>query len=420
MNTHRCYVNNSYLKAQESIPLPALSTFFFTYFAFIGAVNPYFSLWLQSEGYTASQIGYLLAIPAFMRLFGPTSWGRLADRTGQRVRWLRWMARFSAVGVLILAGAAWSQGSMHWLLAVLGLLVLHAMLSGQIPLAESLLLQKIHPDIKRYGRVRLFGSLGFIVAVALLGPLLDFVGIQYLLLIASAILLCHIVATSYLSDAAPKPISLNATPIKNSYSLWDMAQLPHIAPFLLASFLMVFGHMGLYIYFSLYLEAVGYSKTLIGVLWAISAVGEVVYFWAQPRLKASPVRGYTRTYWVAVARFGLLAWMAIPLGSPLWLLLLLQLTHTVTFAMHHAASMALVKQLFPDSAGSTANALFNTVCYGLAGTLGAIICASIWQRYANNVEQAAQAIFVLSAVACALGGLVAWRLRHSMRVAGLA
>jgi hypothetical protein len=71
--------------------------------------------------------------------------------------------------------------------------------------------------------------------------------------------------------------------------------------------------------------------------------------------------------------------------------------------------MVLVKRLFPASAGSTANALFNTVTYGLAGTLGALVCAALWAGFANH---GAQAVFTMSAAACALGGLLALRLRR--------
>jgi PPP family 3-phenylpropionic acid transporter len=189
--------------------------------------------------------------------------------------------------------------------------------------------------------------------------------------------------------------------------------------FLAASFLMVSGHMGLYIYFSLYLEAVGYSKTIIGLLWVMSTVGEVVYFWWQGGAKGAaiqPLTGYTRCYWAAVLRFGALAGIAIPLGSPLWLLIGLQLLHTMTFALHHAASMVLVKRLFPASAGSTANALFNTVTYGLAGVGGALVCAAIWSGFANSATQAAQAVFAMSAAVCAAGGVLAWRLRRVLAI----
>jgi PPP family 3-phenylpropionic acid transporter len=177
---------------------------------------------------------------------------------------------------------------------------------------------------------------------------------------------------------------------------------------------MVFGHMALYIYFSLYLEAVGYSKTIIGFLWVMSTVGEVAYFWYQARATIKPLTGYTRTYWLAALRFGAMAAVLIPLGSPLWLLVVLQLLHTFTFAMHHAASMVLVKQLFPVSAGSTANALFNTVTYGLAGVCGALVCAAIWGRFDHAAPQAAQAVFAMSAAACTLGGAFAWQLKNCL------
>ncbi len=368
-------------------------------------MTTYFALWLQHNGYTAAQIGVMLALPPALRLIGPTSWGRLADATGKRVKWLRLMAHISALGLLMIALAPYA-GEYRMLAAVLGLVVLHAMLSGQVPLTESLLLQKLGPNLQNYGRVRLFGSLGFVASVLLLGPALDWLGTQWLLGLGALMLSAHIANSWRLHDepAAPKAQ-------REQVTLWGLLQLPHVAMFFAASFLMVFGHMALYIYFSLYLESVGYSKTMIGVLWAVSTIGEIAYFWYQARLKRDPLTGYTRCYWAAVVRFGGLAWVAIPLGSPLWLLLLLQLLHTMTFAVHHAASMVLVKRLFPASAGSTANALFNTMTYGLAGTMGALVCAFIWRSFGAH---GAQAVYTMSAAICAVGGLLAWRLRLAL------
>ncbi len=344
----------------------------------------------------------MLAVPPAMRLIGPTSWGRLADATGKRVKWLRLMAHVSALGLFIIGLAPYAGEYRVWA-ALLGLAVMHAMLSGQVPLTEALLLQKLGKELQNYGRVRLYGSLGFVVAVLLLGPALDWLGTQWLLWMGAVLLAAHMANSWRLEDALAPP-----KPDQGRVSLWSLLRLPHVGLFLTASFLMVFGHMGLYIYFSLYLESAGYSKTMIGVLWAVSALGEIAYFAVQARLKSDPLRGYTRCYWAAVLRFGALAWLVIPLGSPLWLLLALQLLHTMTFGVHHAASMVLVKRLFPASAGSTANALFNTVTYGLAGTLGALVCAFIWKAYGNH---GAQAVFAMSAIVCALGGLLAWRLR---------
>ena len=394
--------------------MTALSSFFFTYFAFIGAVNPYFALWLQHYGYSAAHIGIMLAIPPALRLIGPTSWGRLADATGQRVKWLRLMAHLTAIGLLIVGLAPYApSGDARLWLAITGLVLMHAMMSGQVPLTESLLMQKLGANTHRYGRVRLFGSLGFIVAVMALGPLLDWLGTQWLLPLGAGILLAHMAASWALHDAPTAPCA--ATQAAPAFSLWDLICLPHVPLFLSASFLMVFGHMALYIYFSLYLESVGYSKTVIGFLWVMSTVGEVAYFWWQAKSSSQPLRGYTRSYWVAVLRFGAMAAIAIPLGSPLWLLIALQLLHTFTFATHHAASMVLVKQLFPASAGSTANALFNTVTYGLAGVVGALACAGVWSAFTVvGTQTNAQAVFVMSALACGLGGGLAWRLKRAL------
>jgi MFS transporter, PPP family, 3-phenylpropionic acid transporter len=182
--------------------LSPLSAFFFTYFAFIASITPYFSLWLVHHGYSESQIGLMLALPPALRLIGPTSWGRLADRTGKRAKWLRLMALASALGLLLI-GLAPHAGEYKVWTALVGLAVLHAMLSGQIPLTEALLLQNLGTQLHLYGRVRLYGSVGFVLALLCLGPALDYLGTQWLLVLGGFILLIHIANSWRIQDAKP-------------------------------------------------------------------------------------------------------------------------------------------------------------------------------------------------------------------------
>src|SRR5512133_820566 len=150
-------------------PYWRLSGYYFFYFAFIGAFSPYFGLYLQSLKFSAWDIGLLMSQMQLMRLFGPYLWGWLADCSGRRMVIIR------------LAGAAGLAGflAFFWLDRLAGMLLAMAVLaffwSGALPLVETLTFDHLREERGRYSRVRVWGSVGFIVAVTATGALLDWV-----------------------------------------------------------------------------------------------------------------------------------------------------------------------------------------------------------------------------------------------------
>src|ERR1700709_1014773 len=136
-----------------------LSRLFFCYFAFIGAFAPYFALYLKSLGYTAAEIGMLLAVNPVARIFGPTIWGWLSDHYHARAQ----LIRVTATGTAIVFVAVFFNHGFAWMFAAL--LLLNVFWSGVLPLAESATLNLVGSSVGAYGRIRLWGSVGFVVVV---------------------------------------------------------------------------------------------------------------------------------------------------------------------------------------------------------------------------------------------------------------
>jgi PPP family 3-phenylpropionic acid transporter len=133
-----------------------LSAFYFSYFAFIGAFAPYFALYLKSLGYSAAQIGLLLAVNPVARIFGPNLWGWLSDH--YRARGL--LIRLTAVGTAVVFTAVFFNHGFAWMFTAL--LLLNVFWCGVLPLAESATLSLVGSRVGAYGRVRLWGSVGFV------------------------------------------------------------------------------------------------------------------------------------------------------------------------------------------------------------------------------------------------------------------
>jgi PPP family 3-phenylpropionic acid transporter len=159
----------------SSIPYWRLSGFYFFYFAFVGAFSPYWSLYLQSLSFDALQIGILMSLLLVTRIFSPAIWGWLADHTGKRVRVMQAAA---VCGFISFCGFFFVESFMWVFLAMLSMSFFW---SASLPLMEAITLSHLGESTEKYGRIRSWGSLGFVLAVIGIGYALESMAIAWLL-----------------------------------------------------------------------------------------------------------------------------------------------------------------------------------------------------------------------------------------------
>jgi MFS transporter, PPP family, 3-phenylpropionic acid transporter len=335
----------------------------FFYFAAIGLFNPYAPLWFQSLGFSTLAIGFIVSLQSATRLVFPYAWSWAGDQTGRRVELIRW----SAAGALLAA-----LGLMGVTAAIPVAVVVTLMFvanSGAVPLSEALLglllSTKTGTDLKRYGRVRVWGSLGFIVAVTCFGGLLEALGIGVFpvfvaamngLLLLAALRLPSTQASAHHDEPAPPVLPL----LKRGEVAWFFASV----------FFTVLGHTSLYAFFSLYLVELGYGKSTVGFLWALGVAAEIAFFWSQGHWLrfASTQRWLQIVAAVCAVRFAATA--AFGAWAPV--LVLTQLSHAITFAAHHANCIATVNRLFPGRLRGRGQALYTGLGYGVSGVVGGV------------------------------------------------
>src|SRR6185295_7590403 len=160
------------VRSPTVVPFAAVS---FAYFAYAGLFGTYAPLWFQSLGYSTFAIGVLTALQSATRIFSPYAWGWLADHTRRRERLLRIAAAASLVAS---AGYFFARG---YLWVALVTLVLFVSTAGVLPISEALLAERVSSqgklDVVRYGRVRMWGSFGFVIAVTASGFVLQVAGV---------------------------------------------------------------------------------------------------------------------------------------------------------------------------------------------------------------------------------------------------
>ena len=383
-------------------PFAALSA---SYFAHIGFFNPYLPLWLKDLGYGLVAISLLTAVQAATRLIAPYGWGWLSDHTGERVKLLR----FGATVALGVSCGLWFDGGFWWVAALLFVMFFHT--SAMMPMSEAAMAHLVSSggtfDAKRYGRVRLWGSMGFLVTVLAAGAWFEHFGMG------------HFPAWTVLSLVAVVLSVWNLPDLKESVPAHEPK--PPILPvlrkrpvqwFFAALFFHVLSHMGIYIFFSLYLDALGYSKTMIGLLWAVSVLVEIVWFFTQSRWLPM----LSLTAWLVLCASVMVLRMALTASSAaVWpLLLLAQCLHAFTFAAHHAVCIALLSHHFPGKLRGRGQALYAVLGYGLTGVLGGLFGGLLSARF--GLASVFWVTLGTSLVATACAWQV-WRLRHRLHEA---
>ena len=378
------------------MPYWRLSSFYFFYFAFLGAWVPFWNLYLERQlAFTAEQIGTITAVMMCSRILGPYLWGWLADVLNKRSTVIRWGAFTAALSFVMI----FVSDDFYWLLAVIFLYSFfwNAILSQ----FEVVTLSHLQHDSALYSRIRLWGSIGFILAVAGLGLLFDTLSLAILPEILLVLLVTIWLASLTVAEkerheaidgaGASLPEKQCSKPF-----IQQLCRRPVIV-FMLISFLMQLSHGPYYTFFTIYLEQLHYSHAMIGALWALGVVAEVLLFIIIHHLiRYMELRALLfLTLLLTAIRWFILGTVADSFA----LLLLAQILHAASFASFHSVSMEFIHRSFDASNHGQGQASYSAISYGAGGALGAWLSGWLWYK-------GAEFLFLLSAAAVVLALLL--------------
>lgn len=365
----------------------SFALFFFAYYGYVGVFSPYASLYFADRGMTAAQIGVLMSLMQVMRIFGPNLWGWVADRHQQRVIVLR-ITAIAAVATFV--GMFFGQSFAQFFLVMVAV---NLFTSAQGPLSEALMLSEMRGDLTHYGRLRLWGSVGFILTVTLAGPALDRYGIGLMPWIALALLALVLVSSLRMEESQHGDIHHDVP------SVLALLRRREVVAFFASTFLMIAAHASLYVFYSLYLAQIGYNNTVIGLMWSLGVVVEIVFFFYQaPIFRRFGVQKLMiASLLIAVVRFLMIGFGA----QSLFVLLVAQVLHAATFGVHHSASVATLQRWFSGPLQARGQALFTSISYGLGGTLGGLVLGGLWDTFGSQTVYLMAALFSLAGAGAA-------------------
>lgn len=357
-------------------------SFYFLYYAALASLSPFLVLHYQHLGLSGRQIGVLTGIPPALFLVGASAWGSLADATRQhRLVLVAAIAGAMASSLLLARGETF--------LALVPAVAAFALFGAPIvPLVDHAVLELLGPERDRYGRVRLWGALGWGAA----GPVVGWLTQEYGLRWSFTGYLVAMLGCLGVGLALPVSQARLERPFR--HGLRQLLANRQWLLFLLLAFAGGMGMASVHHYLFLYLEGLGASRSLMGLALTCAMVSELVVFRFSDRL----LRRFDLR-WLLILCMAITAGrlFAYSVATAPWQALLLQLLHGPTFAVMWVAGVSSANRFAPPGLGATAQGLFSGVNFGLGGAAGALVGGVLYQAVGAAGMFRWAAVWVLAA-----------------------
>lgn len=343
------------------------------YFLFIGLLTPYWPLWLKAHGLDVTAIGWLVAMTQILKVTTAPMIAQVSDQTGRR--------RDILLGAALLSPLAFAFfGLAQSALAIFAVTaLLHLVLPAIMPLTEQMTLAAARRHGLDYGRARAVGSFTFIVAALVGGAVIARTSpLSVFWMMWGALGLTALVALWLpKDDGAPQRgrARLSFAPIAG------LLRQPGFARMLATVSLLHASHAVLYVSGTLHWQAHGIGTDVIGMLWGVGVIAEILLFLTAGRwVRRWPVA------WILMATgaLGLLRWGVTAVTVDLPLLFAIQILHGVTYGVTHMAAMQYLSRAVPEERAATAQALYAAVPMGLASGSALALSGSFYAWFGGH------------------------------------
>ncbi|HIN57260.1 MAG TPA: MFS transporter [Acinetobacter pittii] len=362
-----------------------LGGFYFFYYSIVGTFMPYWNLYLQDQGFNYQEIGVLSSIAIVTRFFAPLVWGWIADKSGRRmllVRIATWMESCIWLAIFIVPNTFQS--------VALLMLIFSFFQNAILAQFEGVTLFWLGDQkAKLYGKIRKWGSVGFIVGVFTIGAILEIVHISML-----PILLLIIASLAFIWSFTIREPDSASTSQKYLEPLFPVLKRPTVAAFFAIEFILLFSHAPFYSFYSNFLKSLNFSTTEIGFLWAMGVFAEIFMFSIASKI-------FQRFSWRSLVIVCLLVtsirWMLVAVFSHYFIgQLFAQCLHAFSFGLFHLIAMRVIFQNFSAGQQGRGQALYSTM-WGLGVAFGSVLAGHFWKILSGEL------IFMCASVVVLLG-----------------
>ncbi len=348
-----------------------LSLFYASMCIFGGIQVPFYPVWLKGNGLGAEEISLVIAAMSFLRIVSAPAIAFIADRLGDRRRVVIALGWISLACVVVLGFM-----TSFWPIFLMSALLM-TFYPAIGPLTETMTMRAAIDQGLNYGRVRLWCSVTFIVASSGMGWLLEWQPsaiIGFGLVGAIAI---NVSGAYLLTPDLAEPGHKGSRGVQIA-AMWQMVRHPLFLTGVMSASLIQSSHAVYYAFGTLNWQRLGYSETLIGGLWALGVIAEIVLF----ALSKGVIARVGASRLMIIAAVGaIIRWGAMAANPPLWGVILLQLLHAASFGAAHLAAIHFVAHAAPRSLGATAQSLYASLSAGLAMGVVTLMAGPLYVHY---------------------------------------
>lgn len=349
-----------------------LALFFGAFYFVYGAYLPFWSLWLEGIGVSAEMIGLLLGAGMAIRFAGNLMVMGQIKGAGHLLPVTRLLSLLSLLAFL----GFYLSHNLWWLVALT--LVANFIYPTLMPVGEALATRMVVQAHLDYGKVRLCGSFAFIVASTLVGALVGNFGSDWILHTMVAGLLLMLL----LSWLSIHPVPQDIQGERERSSLLDTLRSPQVRRFLLITALLQGSHAAYYGFSAIYWKAQGYSGTTIGYLWALGVVAEICMFAADKRF----LQRYGAQMLFTIGAIGcVVRWTLLGASTELWVLVLGQLLHSVTFCVSHLGAVRFMTRMLPAEQMIPTQSLYAAIGLGMTVAALMALCGVLFEPLGGSI-----------------------------------
>ncbi len=342
------------------------SIYYFLYFGAISFFFPFLALFYQQQGLTGGQIGLLAAISPIISFFAAPLWTGMADASHRH----KMITILATLGVVTVAFIFPNIASFGGLLLMICLYAFFNSPTGS--LADSAVLVLLGDRKERYGRIRVWGSVGFGLLAPVAGELVGRFGLKWAFWGYGILMLGALLAI------LPVPFRQSSS---NGSFFGGMRTLFANQPwmlFLVMVFIAGVGMSTINNYLFIYMQSLGASKSLMGIALTVSTISEIpAMFFSDRILRKFGARGMLI---IAMSAIGLRL-IAYSLTVQPWLVLVIQLIHGLTFAAIYIAGVYFAEQVAPPGMKATAQGMFGGTLMGFGGAAGGLLGGLLLDRF---------------------------------------
>lgn len=382
---------------RQPVPAARLGGLYGLYFAIVALSVGWFGPFFESLGFSSAQIGIAIGVLTGSKILAPYVWGYIGDHVANRLR----VVQTGMAGSLVMASFLLADFDFYSLCLILfGFGLFWNAIIAQF---DTLTLAYLEGQHHIYSRIRVWGSVGFIVMMLSAGWLFSWVPFHWL----PAVMIAGLMLSGGLSLSLPT-LEARTDASEPPAAVLSVIRLPVVLLFFFVAAMNQFTRGPLNVFFTLYVQDYGYSAFEAGQLWALGVFAEVVLFFVLPRYLT---RLDLRTLLVFSLTLSGLRWFGTAwFVESAAILIGLQLIHALSFGAIHAVSIEFVRRWFPDRLSGRGMALYSGLVFGAGGSLGALTSGYLWDRLGAASTFELMGVLTLASAGLAWMGLKTARL----------